>query len=632
MGIIKGSVASRQVQIQWQDGELEKYKKICETNNLNSVDDVCHYYEKQGVVIDYGCPNRWPVGGPKAKQNEYFECKAAYYENTGTSPGGGGSGSCSSSKASDDAAQGQESSNGNNQASNNQNSESIADKAQSVAKNAAENAAKKADELMGQAKDMAQGAMDKANSLLGQANALSKGASALAATALSKAGMFSLPNVQIPKFELPDINSYIQNIVETYKPDQVLNSEINVLKDQLSSIEDIRNKLEGTRLGEMAKELAENAGLENQYLDKLKSLGGEMDKVFDNATSMVDSAINNANDAAASASNMAESLAAAAEAAANGESMSADTIANMVDSLSDAASDADSTMKGVFGDESGKAAEAVAEADTANEVPKRGNGPCGGKTKDVGGVNHNEPDKEKEEEDANLKAYYLKQFEDACNAGNMNEVERLYDILVNQYGESPALLKNSLAKIQTTAPQTKAGIQRVSDILEDATEKVKESNQDTLSKSWPFGKDDSSDKASTVGDGNPYTFTNKVNMNKKLQESKDESEKIKAASDFANDNLNAQGVEAKSNEIPKEEQERIIANYKNSINDSAKKAQERLTANDYTKDAIGRAQKKADQLKVDFNESLKTASDSDFVVTRNGTKTILSYNGKMSGM
>ena len=134
MGITKGSVASRNVSIQWQDGEAEKYKKIAEKNNLTNVDALCSYYEKQGVEIDYGCSNRWPIGGPKAKQDEYFLCKAANFPDTV----GGGTGSCSMSKASEDALAAQTDSNATKQAATDKHSDETANKEQSAAADAPE--------------------------------------------------------------------------------------------------------------------------------------------------------------------------------------------------------------------------------------------------------------------------------------------------------------------------------------------------------------------------------------------------------------------------------------------------------------------------------------------------------------
>ena len=542
MGITKGSVASRNVSIQWQDGEAEKYKKIAEKNNLTDVDALCSYYEKQGVEIDYGCSNRWPIGGPKAKQDEYFLCKAANFPDTV----GEGTGSCSMSKASEDALAAQADSNAKNQAENDKQSDETANKEQSAAADAAEKGAEKAEELLNIAKDIAESAADEASQRLANMNGLSSGATALATTALSKAGMFSLPNVQIPKFELPKINEHIEKITDTYKPDKTLSDEVNVLKDQLSKIEEIRNSLEGSRLGEMAKELADNAKLEDKYLDDLKALGGVVDKTFDSAIGGEDSVINNALDALANAPSLSEAMAEAANAAANGELMSADTVAEMVDSLSNATSDVDSTMKAVFGDSSGKASEAVGKADTANEVPARGNGPCGKKTKNVGGVNYNDPEKEKGEEDANKKAYYMKLFEDACKSGNMDLVEKYYKILTEEYNESPELLKKSMAELPESAPQTKAGIARVTDLFNDANNKLEsfgvadKDNQFSVTNAY-------SDSIDEIGNGASWVYDQSKNMVKSLFGSEDDASKQILAKDFVKSNAQAEMVNQMTN-------------------------------------------------------------------------------------
>lgn len=526
---LTGSLENRSVQTSFSQEELDKYKKLCDSNNLTSVDDICSYYEKQGVVIDYGCPNRWPIGGPKAKQKEYFECKSAFYENTGTSPGGGGSGSCSSSKNADSASDAQSDAAADSQSSNDAASDEAANEAQTADAQASEQAAEKANEAVSKAAEIANSAMDSISQKLANMNKLSQGAAALAATALSKIGLFSLPNVEIPEFKLPEINSFIDKIKETYNPEAILNGDIETLKDQLGSIEDIRNKLEGTRLGEALKELAENQKLEDAFLDKLKGLGGAVEAAFDKAGA-IDSALSSVMDAAANAGNIAEAVGAAVEAAANGDLMSADTVKGLVDSISEAAksTDLNAAMKAVFGDSDGKASEALAKADSDNGEQRRGNGPCGGGTKNVGGVNYNDPEEEKGEEDSQGKAYYLKQFEDACKAGNMDEVERLYDILVNQFGEDPQLLKDQIQKLQKTAPQTKAGIARVDAITDKA------------GMSYDTGA--ASTSASTIGDGNPELLKNAVNMNKSLIDSKDAAKQLQAAASFVKSNSDAEMV------------------------------------------------------------------------------------------
>ena len=523
---LTGSLENRSVQTSFSKEELDKYKKICESNKLTSVDDICHYYEKQGVEIDYGCPNLWPIGGPKAKQKEYFECKAAFYENTGTSAGGGGSGSCSSSKNADTASDAQSDAAADSQSANDANSDEAANEAQTADAEASEEAANKANEAVDKAAEIAASAVDSISQKLANMNMLAQGAAALASTALSKIGLFSLPNVEIPEFKLPEINSFIENIKETYNPEAILDGDIKTLMDQLGSIEDIRNKLEGTRLGEALKELADNQKLEDAFLDKLKGLGGAVEAAFDKAGA-IDSALSSVMNAAANAGNLAEAVGAAVEAAANGDLMNADTVKGLVDSISEAAkgTDLNAAMKAVFGDSAGKASEALAKADSDNGEQKRGNGPCGGGTRNVGGVNWNDPEEEKGEEDAQSKAYYLKQFEDACATGNMNEVERLYDILINQFGEDPKLLKDQILKLAKTAPQTKAGIARVDALMDKA--------------GIAYNNKASSTSASTIGDGNPELLNNAVNMNKSLIDSKDDAKQLQAAASFVKSNSDA---------------------------------------------------------------------------------------------
>lgn len=52
----------------WTCGDLtpeqeERYKKFFEDNGIKSRQDVAEYYEKKGIVINYGCPNWWPIAG-----------------------------------------------------------------------------------------------------------------------------------------------------------------------------------------------------------------------------------------------------------------------------------------------------------------------------------------------------------------------------------------------------------------------------------------------------------------------------------------------------------------------------------------------------------------------------------------
>ena len=214
--------------------------------------------------------------------------------------------------------------------------------------------------------------------------------------------------------------------------------------------------------------------------------------------------------------------------------MDASAITDMVNSLSDAASDAASTMKGVFGDESGKAAEAVAQADSEQVQWPRGNGPCGPKTKDVGGVNYNEPDEEKKEEDANKKAYYMKKFEDACNRGDMTQVEKLYKVLTEEYGESPAVLERHMAKLPQSAPQTKAGITRTNDLFTDANNKLNELGTPDKNNSFSTINSTTSEVSNT-GNGTPWLYDLSKNMNKKLLGSQDEANQQAAANNFINE-------------------------------------------------------------------------------------------------
>ena len=560
MGLVSGDVSKRQVTYSFTDEEKARWQQFYDKNNITQVGDIIAYYEAKGVEIDGGCPNCWPVGGPKALQNEYFECKTCFMEINGLIPHG--TGTCAPAPASDNDSSGNTNTDSSNQAQNAVDAlaEGAANTAESVqstidnvadaARNATEAAVEKAFNIANDAKDaaldFANGLQNEATQKLASLKAQAESFLGSSLAKVSKIAAFSLPEIKIPSLKLIDPNKYISKLIDTFDPSGYLGKQVKNLKDQLGKIEEIREALEGDRLTAELKELAENLGCQEKYLDALSKLSeGAVEAIGEMAGEAMDNIANTINSAIdAAADGMAEALGAAAEAVANGEQMAADTLANLVDGLTEAGADVDSAMKAVFGDESGKAAEAVAEADTEAGIPMRGNGPCGGGTKDVGGVNHNEPDEEKEEENANEKAYYLDLFKKACEKGDMNNVEKYYDILVNKFNESPSLLKNLLAELMKTAPQTKAGIARVNAILNKAEETIAsygEGISNTVRgvvEDVITTKNALADDITSLKNGATSILDNSRNMNTALLESKDVANMMNAAKQFTRDIAN----------------------------------------------------------------------------------------------
>ena len=564
MGLTAGDVSQRQVTYSFTDAEKARWDQFLEKNNLTSVGDIIAYYENLGVVIDSSCPNCWPCGGPKALQEEYFECKTYFMEKNNMIPKGTGTcnttpvsnnndsqGSSSTSEAAlardavNSMAQGEnDTPNGLQDRAN-----ALADAAKTATDAAITQAKNIADRAQQEANDMIANLTDRADQKLASLKSQAESALSSALSKVSSIGAFSLPEIKIPTLKVLDPNKYIQQLIDTFDPSKYLNDQVKNVMDQLQKIEDIRASLEGTRLGCELKELTENLGLQQDYMKALEALGGVVDTLGDSIMDAADNATNGINSAMENVSqSMCEALAEAADMAANGELMAAETIQGIVDSLTQPGTDVDAAMKAVFGDESGKAAEAVAKADTEAGVRMRGNGPCGGGTKDVGGVNHNEPDKELEEENANEKAYYLNLFEKACEAGSMTLVEQYYAILVNDYHESPSLLKGLILKLMSNAPQTKAGISRVASLLGSAASTVYDYGSGIASSAKDYivglftSDKASSDNVDDLGDGNPDVLDNKKNMNEGILESKDEAAKLQTVSDFTKDIENAEKV------------------------------------------------------------------------------------------
>lgn len=430
--------------------------------------------------------------------------------------------------------------NAENQASKNKAIDKIAKDAQTAAAAAAEEGANKASQLFDKAKKLAETALDEYSSDWADKNALALDAAALAATALSKAGLFTLPDIEIPEFELPKINEFIDKIADAYDPDAILDAAKKTLKEQQEKIEKVRDALEGERKAEEDKELQENQEQEDTWLDKLKKLGGAVEEAFDKIEGVLPEGMS-IEDAVSASKDKAESLAKAAKDAANGEKVDPNTIKDLVNDLAGASGDIkDSIMKAVFSDESGKAAEAVAKADSEAKEERRGNGPCGNKTKAVGGVDFNDP--EGDEEDAQQKAYYMSLFEEACASGNMSDAERYFKILTQDFGESPALLKEAMAKLTTAAPQSKAGTIRVTELLDTAKALLFAEGNDDVAKQIS-AEASSSDSAKEVGDGAPWVLKQSKNMAKKLLNgAKDAADMLSSVNDFVNENENAQLV------------------------------------------------------------------------------------------
>lgn len=353
-------------------------------------------------------------------------------------------------------------------------------------------------------------------------SALGKQASALASSVLSKAGGFTLPDVQIPNLNLPDINAYINKISDAFDVTNILDKEKFNLQDQLSKIEDIREQLESIRQDAENLALEKAQELADQYLGDLKSLGGCVSEAFDDVGSTV-SDISSIADSISSTGDLGETLAGLADSFANGELGDASAIADVVNNLTGATGTAqDSIMKAVFGDDSGKAGEAVAKADSKTALPRRGNSPCGKKTKTRGGVNYNEA--EGDEEDAQTKAQVLVLFNTACNKGNMDDVEKYFTTLTTDYKESPILLKSSLLKIASTAPQTKAGITRVNELYAKANELLEKEGS-----SYRFGTSNTiSNSIASLGDGVASMLKQSKNMVKSLSGNQDYANKVSA--------------------------------------------------------------------------------------------------------
>ena len=281
--------------------------------------------------------------------------------------------------------------------------ETIATQANAATAEAGKQAAALAADKDAAAKKDVENSPDMWSTVMNKAKSADAGLSAAKSLSGMKIGSFALPAIQIPDIKLPELAADLKSLTEAFNNSELVKQIKANIADVQKKIEERRAEAEAER--KKAEEEQKKADLEAQKAEeeRLQAEQELLDGMYEieEESMLFEDQQLNGDDANCDNSDMSEAMAEAAEAAANGEAMDPQTELAMIEQLETSMDPNldDAIMRTAFTDQSGEMAEAIAQADQENGWDPRGNGPCGGGTRSLGGVNFNTPEQDQLWED-----------------------------------------------------------------------------------------------------------------------------------------------------------------------------------------------------------------------------------------